>query len=211
LRLSKYNLLAICFTLALTATAADAQTGLDGYFGVGTAQVGSSGGSIDTFGTGTPFSTPGMHGTFGKAGGDFMVTPHLGIGAEMDFRFSQGAYAGLTYRPMFYDVNAIYTPVKSTRRVVPEFQGGLGGVNLKFYYPSQYCNAFTGCSSNNTYLQSSNHFQVHMGAGVRFYVTPHLFVKPQVDAHYVNNFFQFGSNWVPQYTASLGWSFGRRE
>jgi len=46
--------------------------------------------------------------------------------------------------------------------------------------------------------------------GVRLYVTDHLFVRPQVDAHYVDNFFQFGSNWVPEYGASVGWSFGER-
>jgi len=27
----------------------------------------------------------------------------------------------------------------------------------------------------------------------------------------VNNFYQFGSNWVPQYSVGIGWSFGRGE
>ncbi|MFL6451479.1 MAG: hypothetical protein ACJ746_27945 [Bryobacteraceae bacterium] len=59
-------------------------------------------------------------------------------------------------------------------------------------------------------MESSNHFQVHMAAGVRFYTTPHLFIRPQVDVRYVDNFFQFGSNWVPEYGASIGWRFGER-
>ena len=188
-----------------------AQRGVDVFAGVGTTVLDSSGQSIDTFGTGSPFTTPRMGGTFGKFGGDFLVTPHFGIGAETDFRFSQGSYAGLTYRPLFYDFNGIWLPTAHRlKRVVPELQAGLGAVNLKFYYPQTSCNSFTGCSSSNSFVDSSNHFQVHLEAGVRFYVTSHLFVRPQVDAHYVNNFFQFGSNWVPQYGASVGWSFGER-
>jgi hypothetical protein len=188
-----------------------AQRGLDVFAGVGTTVLDSSGQSIDTFGTGSPFTTPRMGGTFGKFGGDFLVTPHFGIGAETDFRFSQGSYAGLTYRPLFYDFNGIWLPTAHRlKRVVPELQAGLGAVNLKFYYPQTSCNSFTGCSSSNSFVDSSNHFQVHLEAGVRFYVTSRLFVRPQVDAHYVNNFFQFGSNWVPQYGASVGWSFGER-
>jgi hypothetical protein len=81
-------------------------------------------------------------------------------------------------------------------------------VNLKFYYPNSYCDMFVGCSTSNTFLESSNHFQTHLEAGIRFYATRHFFVRPQIDAHYVNNFFQFGSNWVPEYGASIGWSFG---
>jgi hypothetical protein len=188
---------------------ASAQAGVDVFAGVGTTVLDSSGQSIDTFGDGALFNTPRMGGAFGKFGGDFMVTPHFGLGAETDFRFSQGDYAGLNYRPLFYDFNGIWLPTAHRcKRVVPELQAGLGGVNLKFYESQSFCNAFTGCSSSNNYIDSSNHFQVHLEAGVRFYVTQHLFVRPQVDAHYVNNFFQFGSNWVPQYGASVGWTFG---
>lgn len=196
-------LLAVC----LSAGLASAQSV---YFGVGTTHLSSNGQTIDTFGTGNPFSTPSMTGAFGKVGGDLMITPHFGIGAETDFRFSQGAYAGLTYRPIFYDFNAIYTPFRASKRIVPEFQGGLGAVNTRFFYSSQSCDAFAGCSNSNQFVEGSNHFQVHMAAALRFYVTPHFFIKPQVDAHYVNNFFQFGSNWVPEYSASIGWRFGER-
>jgi len=91
---------------------------------------------------------------------------------------------------------------------VPELEGAIGGAHLSFSFPTSSCNPFTGCSTSSSFLDSSNHFQVHMAAGVRFYVTQHLFVRPQVDARYVNNFFQFGSNWVPEYGAAVGWSFG---
>jgi outer membrane protein W len=199
--------LALCFGTSL----AHAQAGLSVYFGVGTAVADSSKNVIDTFGTGNPLTTPRLGGTFGKAGLDYMFSPHFGVGAETDFRFSQGSYAGLTYRPTFYDFNLVYKPIASVRkRVIPEFQGGLGAANMSFYVPNTSCNQFTGCSSNNTFLDSSNHFQVHTSAGVRFYATSHLFIRPQVDVRYIHDNFQFGTNWVPEYGAAVGWTFGER-
>lgn len=203
--------LPIAFALCLGASFANAQTGLDVFAGVGTASDSSSHQSIDTFGTGSPFTTPSLAGTFGRFGADYMFKPWLGVGAETDFRFSQGAYAGLNYRPLFYDFNVIWMPTAHRfKRVVPELQAGIGGTRLSFYENSSYCDAFAGCSSSNAFVESSNHFQTHLSAGIRFYATEHFFIRPQIDAHYVNNFFQFGSNWVPEYGASIGWSFGER-
>jgi hypothetical protein len=76
-----------------------------------------------------------------------------------------------------------------SKRDVPELEAGLGGVNIKFYYPVSYCDVFVGCSSSNQFIESSNHFQLHFAAGVRLYITPHIFIRPQVDAHWVNNFY----------------------
>lgn len=203
--------LPLAVALFASATFAQAQTGLDVLFGVGTASVGSSNQRIDTFGTGNPFTTPSMGGAFAKIGADYMFKPWIGMGAETDFRFSQGDYAGLGYRPLFYDFNVIWMPTAHRfKRVVPELQAGIGGTRLAFYDNSSFCNAFSGCSTNSAEVASSNHFQTHLAGGIRFYVTQHLFVRPQVDAHYVNNFFQFGSNWVPEYGGSIGWSFGER-
>ena len=50
--------------------------------------------------------------------------------------------------------------------------------------------------------------RVHFAVAARIYATPHIFFRPAVDVHWVNNFFQFGSNWVPEYTMGLGYSFG---
>jgi hypothetical protein len=33
-------------------------------------------------------------------------------------------------------------------------------------------------------------------------------VRPAVEGHWVNDFFQFGSNWVPQLDIGVGYSFG---
>jgi len=199
----------LMLALCLGPAFAQAQSGLDVFFGVGTMSADSSGQSLDVLGTGTFYNTPRLGGAFGKVGADYMITPHFGVGAETDFRFSQGGYTSLTYRPTFYDFNGIWTPtMRRFKRVVPELQAGLGVAHLGFYYPSTSCNQLAGCSSSNTYVAGSNHFQVHLEAGVRLYATQHIFFRPQVDAHYVNNFFQFGQNWVPEYGASVGWSFG---
>jgi hypothetical protein len=205
MKLTRAGYLVIPAILA-SLTLAEAQNA-SVYVGVGTATNSSSNQQIDTFGTGSPYTTPKMGGLFGDVGGNFMLDKHFGIGAEMNWRFSQAAYAGLNYRPLFYDFNGIWQPVK-TSRFVPEIQGGIGGVNLRYYYNSQYCDQFTGCSTSNSFLESSNHFQVHLGVAARMYVTPHVFVRPAVDAHWVNNFFQFGNNWVPEYSIGVGYSFG---
>jgi hypothetical protein len=180
------------------------------YFGLGSAHDSSSGQQINTFGTGTVFNTPSLGGLFVRLGGDVMIRPTLGFGAAFSFRGSQGEYAGLNYRPLFYDFNAIYQPLGHTAsKIAPELQAGLGGVDTKFFYSQSFCDQFGGCSTSNTYLESSHHFQLHFGGGVRLYVKGGLFVRPQVDVHWVNNFFQFGSNWVPEYSASVGYTFGR--
>ena len=69
----------------------------------------------------------------------------------------------------------------------------------------------TSICSNFSYPAglNANHFQVHAGAGVKLYVKGNFFVKPQFDFHYVTNLTdQFGRNWVPQFTVSIGYSFG---
>jgi hypothetical protein len=177
------------------------------YVGVSTITDSSSDQQIDTFGTGSPFTTPKMGGLFGDVGGNFMINKNFGVGAEMNWRFSQAAYAGLNYRPLFYDFNGIWQPMR-TSRFVPEIQAGVGGVNLRYSYNATTCDQFAGCTSSNTFLESSNHFQAHFGVAARMYVTPHVFVRPAVDAHWVNNFFQFGSNWVPEYSVGVGYTFG---
>ena len=184
-----------------------AAQGVDAFFGLGTAMDKSNGQAIDTFGTSTIYNTPRMGGLFATTGGSLMVTPHYGFGGEVSFRTSQGGYAGLKYRPIFYDFNGIYHPM-GTKRLVPEIQAGLGAVNLRFYQNQRACDVFAGCSSANTFVESSNHFQLHFGAGLKYYVRGQLFVQPRFDLHRVNNFFQFGNNLVPEYSVALGYTFG---
>jgi hypothetical protein len=195
------------FFFASLASLAHAQS-FDVYFGLGTAQDSAATLSSDTFGTGTTYGGTRMGGLFGTYGADFLFSNHFGVGAESSFRFSQGDYAGLNYRPTFYDFNGIWLPLGAKKRIVPEVQAGLGGANLSYYYSSTYCDQFVGCSTSHQFLESSHHFQAHFGAGVRIYTVGGLYVRPQVDVHWVDNFYQFGSNWVPEYSAVIGYSFG---
>jgi hypothetical protein len=50
---------------------------------------------------------------------------------------------------------------------------------------------------------------VHVGAGVQFYVKPHIFIRPQLDFREVPGFTnQFGSNQVIGGTIWVGYNFG---
>jgi hypothetical protein len=181
---------------------------VNAYFGVGTATDGSSGASIDPFGTGNPFTTPKITGTFLDAGATVMLTKHYGAGADINWRASQGNYAGLLYRPVFYNFDGVWTPV-STKRFEPEVHLGLGGMHLGYSFSQTNCNEIIGCNTSTESVGNSNHFQVHGALAARLYLTDHVFVRPAIDAHFVNNNFQFGSNWVPEYSVALGYSFGR--
>ncbi len=191
------------FLLLFCANFAHAQH-VDAYFGIGSATDASSGQTL-TDQAGNVTLAPKLDGVFGTIGGDFLMGSHFGIGGEAKFRFAQADYAsGLSYRPIFYDFNAIYLPA-GLHRVSPEFQGGIGGVNMRFYGGQSYYNPYSGTYSN--FQGSSNHFQVHAGVGLRLYVTQSVFVRPQFDLHWVNNFTEFGHNYVPSYSVAVGYTF----
>jgi hypothetical protein len=192
----------LCPTLA----SAQPQGRVDAYFGMGSARDGSSNQFVDLLGTGTSSLTSSMGGVFGTLGGGFMFKPNLGVGAEMSLRFAQGDYAGLGYRPIFFDFNGIWTPSFGTKRVMPEIQAGFGGLNLRFYGGAQNYNPYTGSSSN--FVGSYNHFQLHTGFGLRVYVKQHVFVRPQFDYRWVHGLSdQFKSDSVTAYTIAVGYSF----
>ena len=200
--------LGLCFGLLAAGPLAMAQIPqANVYFGLGTATADSNGQLIDPLGTGILSATPKLNGLFADLGGSLMLTPHFGAGAQISWRAGEGNYAGLNYRPLFYDFNVIWQPVK-TSRVVPELQAGLGGMRVRFSANTQACDQLVGCSTVSLGEESSNHFQTHLAAAVRLYATHHIFVRPAIDAHWVNNNFQFGSNWVPQYSIGVGYSFG---
>jgi hypothetical protein len=156
---------------------------------------------------------PTLGGVFGVFGADFMIKPTFGINAEYTFRFAQAPYlpdAGLNMRPSFYDFNAVWEPTEGAeKRIVPVLVGGVGGARIALYF-SQNC-SITGINCTSSYPAgfNANHFQVHGGVGVKLYVKGNLFIKPQFDIHYVTNLTdQFGRNWVPQGTISVGYTFG---
>jgi len=95
----------------------------------------------------------------------------------------------------------------SDSKIVPVVEGGIGGAKVSIYFNQSICPL---CGSQSGLLTSVNHFQVHGAVGVKLYVRPNMFLKPQVDFHYVPSLNQqYGSNFVPQYTLSIGYTFGR--
>jgi hypothetical protein len=65
------------------------------------------------------------------------------------------------------------------------------------------------CSNYTQSFGSSNHFQIHAGAGVEIYLTKSLFIRPQFDLHYVPSFTeQFGSVAVPGGMIWIGFRTG---
>ena len=183
---------------------------LNVHFGLGTATDSSANRVIDTFSTGNPYTTPKLGGMFADLGASVMLTRHYGIGGDLSWRPSTAAYAGLNYRPLFYSVDGIYEPVR-TKRIEPELRAGLGGARLSYSISQKACDPFAGCSTSNQFVESSSHFQVHAAAAARLYFVKNAFVRPAFDLRYVNNFDQFGRNWVPEYSLGVGWSFGRGE
>jgi hypothetical protein len=180
------------------------------YFGLGTATDGSSNQQIDTFGTGMPFTTPKLGGSFLGLGASILFTKTLGAGADVSWRATHATYAGLQVMPIFYDFDGIYAPV-ATKHFEPELHAGLGGMSLRYSFTQQQCDPLVGCSNYSQSIESSNHFQLHFGGAVRYYMTDHVFLRPSVDLHYVTNLFQFGSDIVPEYSLGVGYSFGREQ
>jgi hypothetical protein len=158
---------------------------------------------------------PTMGGVFGVFGVDFMFKQHLGFNGEYSFRFAQAPYlplGGLNYRPGFYDFNAVWEPTAGAdKRIVPEIEGGIGGARIALYEVQSV--SVTGITSNFSYPAgiNANHFQIHGAVGAKLYVKGNIFVKPQFDIRWVTHLTdQFGRDWVPEITGSVGYTFGQR-
>ncbi len=177
-----------------------------GYLGLGGAHDSSNGAQINTFGDGILHKTPGLGGVFTQFGASVFITKHLGVGGEIFWRSLQGDYAGIQYRPTFYNFDAIFRPARDkTKRFGLEFRAGIGGAHLNFFPVDQpSCAQVPECPS-------SNHFQGRLGAAARWYFTDHFFLRPALDLHIVNNLSEFGSNFVPQYSLAVGFSLGKGE
>ena len=176
---------------------------VDGFIGLGTNRDSSNGRRIDTFGDGTLYRTPDLGGVSTEYGVSVFLNQQVGVGWSLSWMASHD-YAGLSYRPMFNTFDAIFQPTRlRTKRSWPEFRAGIGLSSGQFDFDDQQsCAQVPGCPS-------SHHFLAHAGVATRLYLTGHVFLRPAVDVQYVNNFFLFGSNWVPRYSMSVGYSFGK--
>lgn len=177
---------------------------VDAYLGVGTTRASSNGQQIDTFGDNTLYATPKMGGVFPDFGINVLFNKQVGVGWTASWKWASSDYAGLRYRSTFHVFDGILQPARfRTRRFVPELRAGIGMTSMHFEFDDQQsCDQVPGCPSSHFFL-------AHVAGAARLYVSDHVFVRPAVDVHFVNHFFPFGSHWVPRYSMSLGYSFGK--
>jgi hypothetical protein len=194
--LRRLSVVAIMCGLFLMASAAYGQQ-FDVAFGLGGLSAPST---TSTTPNGVSVSEGG--GVYPSFSGDFLFKKSFGLGAEVSWRATQASYAGIApYRPVFYNVNAVYAP--SFPRVTPELIAGIGAESLRFYQPYLVC-GFTGCTN----YTSSNHLMGVVGGGLRLYVWGHMFVRPEMRAYLIRNNVEFNTNHVIRYGASIGYTFG---
>jgi hypothetical protein len=219
-RLTLQTVPLLCALVLVSAAGAQAQR-VSAYFGLGSAKdrAGTTSSGANTCPTGQLFDGlicepgPTIGGLFGTFGVDVRFKRHLGINAEYAFHFKQVPFLplnSLNMRPAFYDVNVMWMRVAG-KRIAPLLEGGAGGARLGLR--SMSTTPITGITNLSSFPAGSrpNHAQLHFGAGLKFYVKGNIFVKPQFDLHYVFNFKdQFGRNLVPQYSGSVGYTFGGR-
>lgn len=174
------------------------------YVGFGGAYDKSNGAKIDTFSDGNLYSTPALNGPFGQVGVSVLFGKQWGIGAEITRRLTQGNYASLNYGASFSSLDAIYLSARfSSKRSEPEFRLGVGAARVHYDFDDQSsCDQVPGCPV-------STHFQARFAVAERIYISNHFFLRPAAGLHYVTNFADFGSNWVPEYSLGIGFSLGR--
>jgi len=189
--------------------------------GFGTVHVKSNGSGIDNFnslnagnsctpGTGDIYcqANPSLNNFFLGFGGDVLLSKHFGVGGEISFMPSKGNYGPLLFRETFYDFDGIVVPYRN-KHVALKLMGGIGGSKTGFSINESSCVGTAVCSNYTQSFGSSNHFQVHAGAGVEIYLTKSLFIRPQFDLHYVPSFTeQFGSVAVPGGMIWIGFRTG---
>jgi hypothetical protein len=188
------------FSLSNLASAqqADVALGFGTLLSPGAAACGSSG-----F---VNFVCPEKGGLYTNLGGDVIFHRRIGVGFDATWRSGQGDFGGLgqPYRPILYDFNGVFQP-KLSKKAGLDLTGGIGWQSTRFYgYQQTYsCYALGAC------YNSANHFLVDLGAGVRYYVWGHVFLRPEVRYyHVINNSDAFSSDNVFHVGASIGYTIG---
>lgn len=187
-----------CFALAAFSNLAEAQK-IDIAFGLSTVDApgASQGNGVDH----APVSLTG--GTYPGFSGDVLFFHNLGIGGEVYWRATQAnnyAGQGFNYRPLFYDINAVYAP-KLASHTFLELVGGIGALSTRFYTGTT-CGIYS-CTN----YQSSNHFDADFGAGIKFYPAGGFFIRPEARLYLVNNNLDFSSPRATRFGLSIGYTF----
>jgi hypothetical protein len=140
-------------------------------------------------------------GTFPVVSASFVTNKRYGIEGEVSWRAKQNLYEGFqNFRPIFWDINAIYAP-KLGDRATLELLGGMGGESVRFYGVSN-C-GFAGCTN----FVSENHLLADVGAGLRLYATHNFFVRPEARFYFVRNNTDFSGARAIRGGVSVGFTF----
>jgi hypothetical protein len=190
-----------CAAVIAFSTGAQAQK-VDLAFGVSTivAPGASNANGVDH----QPVSMSG--GAYPGISGDVQVFHHIGLGGEIFWRGSQAQNyngQGFNYRPVFWNIDAVYSPKIATHTYL-DLVGGIGGLNNR-YYTGTYCGIYT-CSN----YQSINHFDGVFGAGIKFYPHGGWFIRPEARVYLIHNNYDFSANYATRIGASIGYTFGGR-
>lgn len=215
----KFAFFASCVAVLAFAGLASAQQG-DAYIGGGTLLSSSPAFQAPVPGTncGTNASggvlCPEKGGTYLNLGADVIFKDRMGAAFDVNWKASQGEIGGpggQPYRPLLFTFNGVFQP-RLTKTVGADLFGGIGWQTTRFYgyQPTGNCVYFGAC------YNSSNHFLVDIGGGIRYYFWGHVFVRPEVRFfHILNNNstsgitgIGFSSNNVIRVGASIGYTIG---
>jgi hypothetical protein len=149
---------------------------------------------------------PEKGGVYPGASLQYNLPNHFGINFEGAFRYHKTFYNDYQpYRPIFYDVNGVFSP-RPNRKIGVDFMAGVGGETVLFYTQLNPCTALAnGCRS----YVNSTHFLVHSAGDVRYYFWKNFFVRGEGHWNFIPDNFEFHSRNVFRMSASLGYTFGR--
>ena len=204
----KFAFVATVFLLLLAFVVipnlASAQQG-DAMLGFGTVVSPGAAACNQSASTGQVFC-PEKGGLYINLGADVIFHRRVGFGFDASWKASQGNYGGLgiPYRPILFDFNGVYQP-RLSKKVGADLMAGIGWQSTRYYgfVPTFSCEQFNAC------YQSSNHFLVDLGAGLRYYVWGNAFVRPEVRYYRIfNNTSDFTSGNIIRLGASIGYTIG---
>ena len=150
-------------------------------------------------------------GTFLGFSGDVLFWHNLGFGTEVFWRAGSsncavslcGADSGVTYRPVHYNFNAVYSPTLAPHAYL-ELVGGIGALDTHY----SECTGVGASCGGSELISSSNHFDVDLGGGVKLYLTKGFFIRPEARFYWVNNgTADYSSNHATRVGASIGYTF----
>jgi hypothetical protein len=203
--LRKFAFFAVVCSLFFISSLASAQQA-DAMLGFGTTLAT---GTNSTTACTTTFNTscvgPEKGGLYTTISGDVIFHKRLGFNFEANWRTKQGLDgAGQFYRPILFDFNGDYQP-RISKKLGADLLGGIGWQSTRFYgfQPTSSCEFFNACYTSN------NHFLVHFGGGLRYYVYGNAFIRPEVHFyHILNNSDVFTNSNVIRVGASIGYTIG---